>query len=110
MKEIFALIVLFLLSAFFSMAETAITTVSKGKIRHFVGQKFSGAKALEALRVNPSRFLSTILVSNNLVNVAAAALTTSIIIEMLHQAGWGSTGIAIGIATGLVTFLLLIFF
>lgn len=109
MRQIFALVVLVFLSAFFSLAETALTTVSKGKIRHFLGQKLPGARALEALRSNPSRFLSVILVCNNVANIAASALATSMVIQIFENAGWGSIGLAVGIATGMTTFVILIF-
>lgn len=104
MQEIFTvlLILLIALSAFFSGVETAVMSVSLVKARALVRQKKRGAKALLRLKENPSRFLITILVGNNLVNIFAASLATILFTEI-----FGSTGI--GIATGIMTFLILVF-
>lgn len=97
------LIALFiLLSAFFAMSETALLSLSKFKVRHWVEKKRFGSSYIKKLKDNPEALLSTVLVGNNLVNTAAAAITTSIAIEILHDN-------AIGIATGIATFLILVF-
>jgi putative hemolysin len=107
--EMFVLFVLVLLSAFFSLSETAITSVSRLKIRHFASQKLKGAKALFRLRENPSRLLSTVLIGNTIVNISASSLATSIVIFHMEKMGFGGISLAVGISTGLVTLLLLIF-
>ena len=90
------------LSAFFAMSETALVSLSRFKVRHWVEKKKFGSTYVKKLKDNPGVLLSTILVGNNLVNVAAAAIATSIAIEIFHEN-------AIGIAIGVATFLILIF-
>lgn len=107
--ELGVLFVLILLSALFSLSETAITAVSRIKIRHMVEQHVRGSKALSRLREYPSRMLGAILIGNNVVNIGASVLATSMIIRYLEDIGLGSIGWTIGTATGIMTFLLLIF-
>jgi putative hemolysin len=95
-------IVLILLSAFFSGMEIAYFSLSRGRVRTMVRQNLPGAKGVEKLRKKPQRLLVIILLGNNLVNIAAASLATKIAIDL-----FGSIGV--GIATGIVTFLVLIF-
>lgn len=94
--------IMIVLSAFFAMSETALVSISKFKVRHWVEKKKFGSVYVKKLKDNPEVLLSTILVGNNLVNTAAAAIATSIAIEIFHEN-------AIGIATGVATFFILIF-
>ncbi len=96
------LIALLILSAFFSSVETALISVNSIKVRSLVKQKRKGAEALQRLKNKPERLLITILVGNNLVNIGAAALATSITYGMFGDLG-------IGIATGVMTLLILVF-
>ncbi len=107
--ELLVLFILVLLSAFFSLSETAITSVSRLKIKHFGSQKLNGAKALSRLRENPSRLLSTVLIGNTVVNISASALATSMVIFYMENLGLGGISWAVGISIGMVTLLLLIF-
>jgi len=107
--EYLALFVLILLSALFSLSETAITAVSRIKIKHMVEQKVRGSKALAKLREYPSRLLGAVLIGNNVVNIGASVLATSMIINYLTSIGLESIGWTVGIATGLMTFVVLIF-
>lgn len=100
--QILILIVLLILSSFFSSVETALMSVSSIKVRSLVRQKKKGADALERLKGNPERLLITILVGNNIVNIGAAALATSITTNMFGDLG-------VGIATGVMTLLILVF-
>ena len=109
MFEIVLLVILFILSAIFSAAETAITSLSRIKVGHLVEKKVPGARLLKELKDNPSQFLSLILFGNNLVNIAAAAIATSIIIRLFESRGWVNLGAAVGLATGVMTFLILVF-
>lgn len=109
MMEILVLIVLLFFSAFFSASETALTSLSHLRIQRLLEKKVPGAKLLAKLKENPSGFLSTILIGNNLVNIAAAALATTIAIQLSEAGGWGGVGIAVSLATGLTTFLILVF-
>ncbi len=102
MLEILILVALIALSGFFSGAEIALFSLSKIKVRKLVKARRRGAKTLRKLKSNPHRMLVTILIGNNIVNIGAAALATVVAIE-----SFGSLGM--GIATGIVTFLILIF-
>jgi len=109
MTEFIVLIILFALSAFFSASETSLTTLSGIKLHIMLEKKIRGAGQVKQLKDNPNNFLSTILIGNNLVNTAAAAIATSIIIQFFEARGWGNLGLAIGLATGIITFLVLVF-
>lgn len=97
-----ALLILLALSAFFSSVETALMSVSNIKVKSLVKQKKRGSEALSRIKKNPEKLLITILVGNNLVNISAAALSTVIFTEL-----FGSIGV--GIATGIMTFMILVF-
>ena len=109
MSETILLVVLFILSAFFSASETALTSLSHIRLSHLVERKLAGARIVKKLKERPSEFLSIILIGNNLVNIAAAALATSITIHYFIDRGWGGEAAAIGVATGIMTFLVLVF-
>jgi len=96
------LIVLLLLSAFFSSAETSMTSVNKIKILSLAEQGNKKARTLLKILEDSGRMLSTVLIGNNIVNLTASALATSLSIRI-----WGST--AVGLATGVLTLLILIF-
>ncbi|MCR5728119.1 MAG: hemolysin family protein [Lachnospiraceae bacterium] len=96
------LIILLLLSAFFSSAETAFTSLNRLKIKSLADEGSKRAVLVLSLIDNNSRFLSTILIGNNIVNIAASSLTTTFAMDV-----WGNR--AIGIATGVLTLLVLIF-
>lgn len=100
--QVIVLIVLLGFSAFFSASETALMSLSKIRIRNMVEEEIKGAELIRKLVENPSKLLGTILVGNNIVNIGASALATSIAIEY-----FGSTGV--GIATGVMTLAVLIF-
>jgi len=89
-------------SALFSASETALTSLSKIRIRQMVEDEVKGADLVNKLVENPSKMLSAILVGNNVVNIGASALATSIAIEHFGEGG-------VGIATGIMTILVLIF-
>ena len=79
--QIVVLIILLLLSAFFSSAETALTTVNKIKMRSLAEDGNKNAKLVLKLNDNASKMLSAILIGNNIVNLSASALTTTIAIK-----------------------------
>ncbi len=91
-----------LFSAFFSGVETALMSLNMAKVKALANQGKKGSKALYRIKQNPHRLIITILVGNNLVNIFAASLATVIFTEM-----FGSNGL--GIATGVMTFLILVF-
>jgi CBS domain containing-hemolysin-like protein len=100
--QVVVLIVLLVLSGFFSSAETALFTISKAKAIHLAKQKGPTNKLIKKMKDDPHRLLSTILIGNNIVNVGASAIATAITISLVESH-------AIGIATGVMTFLILIF-
>ena len=102
LMKLVVLIVLIALSAFFSASETALTSLSKIRIRQMVDENISRAKIIEKLIEDPGKMLSSILVGNNVVNIASSALATSIAINQFGQKG-------VGIATAIMTILVLIF-
>lgn len=100
--QIIILIVLLLISAFFSASETALMSVSKVKIRHLREEGVKGASVVEKLISEPKKLLSTILVGNNVVNIAATSISTSLLLSI-----FGNQGIAVATAT--MTVLVLVF-
>jgi putative hemolysin len=100
--QVVVLIVLLVLSGFFSSAETALFTISKAKAIHLAKQKGPTNKLIKKMKDDPHRLLSTILIGNNIVNVGASAIATALSISLLESH-------AVGIATGVMTFLILIF-
>ncbi|MFA4906474.1 MAG: hemolysin family protein [Candidatus Margulisiibacteriota bacterium] len=109
MTELILLVILLALSAFFSMAETAMTTVSGPRVAHLAEMKKPGAKTLRKLRENPARLLTTILVGNNIMNISASVLATTIIERYFETLGMKGLGIVIGIAIGVMTLFILVF-
>ena len=105
------ILALLILSAFFSSAETALTTVSKIKIRSLVEDGNKRAKTVSRLLDNPNKMLSTILVCNNIVNLSASSISTSFAyhISSEYLGLEHNTSLAAGIATGILTILVLIF-
>ncbi|SHH00860.1 HlyC/CorC family transporter [Tepidibacter thalassicus] len=98
-------LLLFLLlgiSSFFSASETALMSLSKIKIRHMTEENIKGADLVNKLIENPNRLLGAILVGNNVVNIGASALATSLFIKLFKENG------AV-IATVFMTTLVLIF-
>ena len=109
-RQIIILIILLLLSAFFSSAETALTTVSKVRLRGLADQGNARASRLLAMREKPGKMLSAILIGNNIVNLSASSLTTTLAIHLAAGFGAGkNSSTFIGIATGLLTLLVLVF-
>ena len=96
------LVVLLFLSAFFSASETALTTVNRLKLESLAEEGNKRAKIVLKLLEKPSKMLSTILIANNVVNISASALATTIAIKV-----FGNSYVAL--ATGILTLLVLIF-
>lgn len=102
MGDFIALVMLLALSAFFSGAETALVSLSKGRAEGLTREKRRGSKPLYALKCEPQRMLIAILIGNNLVNIAASALATVIATRLIG--GFGP-----GLAVGVLTVLILVF-
>ena len=98
-----ALVLLIILSGFFSGSETALMSLNKVKLKHQSKEGKRGAKILERIIGRPDSLIGTILLGNNLVNVASSAIATSLAIYL-----WGEE-LGILYATILMTLVLLIF-
>jgi CBS domain containing-hemolysin-like protein len=96
------LVFLIALSAFFSASETALTSVSRIRVRHMSEEKVPGAHRLEELLKHPSRFLATILFGVTLAELAAASVATVLATRYFKTFG-------AGIATGVITFFILVY-
>ena len=108
--QLIVLIVLLALSAFFSSAETALTCVSKIRIRSLAEEGNKRACLVKELTDNPSKMLSAILIGNNIVNLSASSLSTMLATKIAAQLGAGTnTATFVGLATGILTNLILIF-
>ncbi len=102
LEQIILLLVLLFLSAFFSSAETALFSISNTKARHIEKEEGKTGALIKKMKDDPHKLLSTILIGNNIVNVGASALATAIAIEMFSN-------YAVGLATGVMTILILVF-
>lgn len=100
--QIILLVILLIGSAFFSASETALMSLSRIKIRHMKEDGIRGAKLVGSLIEDSNRLLTSILIGNNIVNIAATSISTSLFITI-----WGAQGVAI--ATALMTVLVLVF-
>ena len=102
MTDFVALLILLIFSGVFSGSETALVSLSLARVEGLVKERRGGARALHQLKKNPSRMLTTILIGNNLVNIAASVMAT-----VLATRWFGSSGP--GIAVGALTILILVF-
>ena len=100
--QIGLLIVLLLGSGFFSASETSLMSLSKIRIRYMEEEGVKGAKLVSSLIEKSSDLLSSILVGNNVVNIAATSVSTSLFINIFGDGG-------VAIATAVMTVLVLIF-
>ena len=100
--QLVVLVILLALSAFFSSAETALTTVNRLRVRALVEEGDDRAIVLSKVIDDPGKLLSAILIGNNIVNISASSIATVLATNLIGSAG-------AGIATGVMTFLVLIF-
>ena len=100
--EIAYFILCLILSGFFSGSEAALMSISVDRTKQLIEQGGMRAKALDFLARRPNEMLTTILVWNNLVNIFAASLTTSIAHRYFNEK-------AMAYSVGITTFLILIF-
>ena len=99
--QLIILIILLMLSAFFSSAETALTTVNRIRIRSLADDGSKRAKTVLKITDDSGKMLSAILIGNNIVNVAAASITTSL--------AYSLGGSAVAIANAVITIAILLF-
>ena len=100
--QLIAIVILLILSAFFSSAETSFITVNRIKVLSLVEEGNKRAALVIKIIDQPAKMLSAVLIGNNIVNISCSALTTSFTISV-----WGNK--ATGIVTGVLTLLVLIF-
>ena len=100
--QLIILILLLVLSGFFSSAETSLTTVSTIRLLSLAEQGNKRAQTVLKIRKDSGKMLSAILIGNNIVNLTASSLATTLAINLLGSA-------TVGIATGILTFLVLMF-
>ena len=100
--QLIILVILLVLSAFFSSAETALTTVNRLRVRALVEEGNKRAKTLEKVLADQGKLLTAILIGNNIVNISASSLMTVMVTHVFGSA-------YIGIFTGVLTVLVLIF-
>jgi len=102
--ELAALAVLLVISAFFSMAETSMMAINRYRLRAMARLGDTAAQRTAALLARTDRLLGVILLGNNLVNSAASVLAGVIAIDLL-----GQSEMALALATGVITFLIVVF-
>lgn len=100
--QLIFLVILLALSAFFSSSETALVSYNKIKMRRMVDEGVKGAKTVTKVTEDSSKMLSVILIGNNLVNIGASSIATSLAISIFQNNG-------VGIATAIMTILIIIF-
>ena len=98
------LAIFLVLSAFFSASETAFIALPRARLLYLVRSGRTGAGRVSRLLQHPERFLATVLLSNNLVNTAAAALATVLVVELI-----GNPLISALVSTVGITLILLLF-
>ena len=96
------LVLLVLMSAFFSSSETALINMSKIRLKYLVKEKVKNADKLEKLYEDSNKLIGAILIGNNIVNVATSSIATIITTSRFSNAG-------LGISVGLTTLVILIF-
>lgn len=99
---IVTLIIMVVVSAYFSGSETGMMTLNRYRLRHLAKQGNRAAKRVEKLLRKPDRLISLVLIGNNLVNILASALGTIVGMRLYGDAG-------VAIATGILTFVVLVF-
>ncbi len=99
---IFLLIILIVLSGFFSGAESAYLSLNKIRLKRLLEKNVPKANLVKELKDDPHELITTILIGNNIVNIMASSIATAVAINL-----FGSVGV--GIATGVITLAVLIF-
>jgi len=103
-RMIGALVVLLVLSGFFSIAETSMMAINRYRLRHMAAQGHGGALRVEQLLKRTDKLLGAILIGNNIVNAAAATLASLIAVEL-----FGQSRFAYAVSTLAISFLIIVF-
>ena len=99
-----ALVVLLVISGFFSIAETSMMAINRYRLKHMVAQGHGGAARVERLLKRTDRLLGAILIGNNLVNAASATLASLIAVTLFGQGKF-----AYAVSTLAISFLIIVF-
>ncbi len=99
-----ALVVFLVISGFFSVAETSMMALNRYRLKHLVKTGHRGARLTAQLLARPDRLLGVVLLGNNLINAASAALVTYLTFRF-----FGESELALSAATLIVTFVILVF-
>jgi len=99
---IITLVIMVLISAYFSSSETGMMMLNRYRLRHQAKNGHRAARRVEKLLRRPDRLISLVLIGNNLVNILASALATIVGMRLYGDAG-------VAIATGVLTFVVLVF-
>jgi len=99
-----ALVVLLVISGFFSIAETSMMAINRYRLKHMVAQGHGGAAHVEELLRRTDKLLGAILIGNNLVNAAAATIASLIAVEL-----FGQGKLAYAVSTLAISFLIIVF-
>ena len=99
-----ALVVLLVISGFFSIAETSMMAINRYRLKHMVAQGHGGAAHVEQLLRRTDKLLGAILIGNNLVNAAAATIASLIAVEL-----FGQGKLAYAVSTLAISFLIIVF-
>lgn len=109
-SKLLILFILLLFSAFFSSAETCLTTVNKMRLKSMADEGNKKAALVLKLISNQTKMLSSILIGNNIVNLSASSLATTFAINLAKKSGFSNaTSLITGAATGIITILVIIF-
>jgi putative hemolysin len=100
--DVIILLILLMFSGFFSSAETALFSISQTRARHMAKENVRSLQLIKRMKDDSHTLLATILIGNNVANVAASAIATSLTLKLFPN-------YAVGLATGVMTFLILVF-
>ncbi len=100
--QVLLLVILLMVSGFFSAAETSLMSLSKIRVRYMVDENIKGAKLVQKLVENPNKLIGSVLVGNNIANIASSSIATALTMELFK-------GNAVAIVTIVMTILILIF-
>ena len=106
--KVFAFLIVFLVMIFFAGSETALTSLSRIRIKRLVAEGVRATRGLSLWLQDPNRLLTTILIGNAVAVIFASVLATSMALDFSFSYGWGQK-LTVGYATAIVTVLVLVF-
>ena len=106
--KVFAFLTVFLVMTFFAGSETALTSLSRIRIKRLIAEGIRATEGLSLWLQKPNRLLTTILIGNALAVIFASVLATSVALDFSFSYGWNQK-LAVGYGTAIVTVLILVF-